>query len=284
MTADVLFQNVEQQLVSVHGPEEAKALAAYLLEGLFGLTTTDQASRREVGLTVSETSELQAAILRLQSEEPVQHVIGYGWFYGRRFAVSPDVLIPRPETEELVHWVLSSHSGPGTLEILDIGSGSGCIPITLALEQPRFACHGCDISPAALNMAQTNARQLGAQVSFERKDVLEDSLGSEKYDVIVSNPPYVRESEKRNMSRNVLGFDPPLALFVADNDPLLFYRKIARSASTALRPGGWLYFEINEVFGLEMQQLMSEHRFARVELRKDLNGKDRMVRGQKGLS
>jgi release factor glutamine methyltransferase len=267
--------------MSLYGANEAQSITDYLLEGLLGLTGSDRLNRKPLVLSSAQKKSIETAIVRLNDEEPIQHVVGYGWFYGRQFEVNRDVLIPRPETEELVHWIVSSHKLKAQPRLVDIGTGTGCIPITIALEAPDFQCEGWDISEPALEIAHKNARQLGAEVSFRQIDILQDSVEEMSFDIIVSNPPYVRLSEKALMSRNVLEFDPHLALFVTDEDPLIFYRRIATLALTGLQKGGWLYFEINEAFGTQMTQLLESIGYVQVELRQDLNGKDRMIRGKR---
>ncbi|MEQ8811918.1 MAG: peptide chain release factor N(5)-glutamine methyltransferase, partial [Imperialibacter sp.] len=247
-----------------------------------GITGKERLAKKPLELSGNDLYVLEEAVKRLKNEEPVQHVVGYGWFYGRKFFVNKDVLVPRPETEELVHWIVNSHKKPAETNLLDIGSGSGCIPITISLEAPNIQCEGWDISEAALKTASENATKLEANVLFKHVNILEATIVNKAFDVIVSNPPYVRDSEKTLMSKNVLDYDPALALFVDDDDPLIFYRKIAGLARTGLKNGGWLYFEINEAFGKEMKDLLDSLSYSHIELRQDINGKDRMIRGQVG--
>jgi release factor glutamine methyltransferase len=281
-SADKLFTEVANQLIPIFGANEAQSIADYLLEGTLGLTAKERLAKKPLELSVNNLAMLDEAVTRLKNEEPVQHVVGYGWFYGRKFYVNKSVLIPRPETEELVHWIVNSHKNGSALNLLDIGTGSGCIPVTISLEAPSLQCEGWDISEAALEIARENAIKLEANVHFKQVNILEATIEGEAFDVIVSNPPYVRNSEKTLMSKNVLNYDPAGALFVGDDDPLIFYRRIAGLARTGLKNGGWLYFEINEAFGTEMKDLLGSLGYSQIELRQDINGKDRMIRGRVG--
>jgi release factor glutamine methyltransferase len=281
-SADKLFTEVANQLIPIFGANEAQSIADYLLEGTLGLTAKERLAKKPLELSVNNLAMLDEAVTRLKNEEPVQHVVGYGWFYGRKFYVNKNVLIPRPETEELVHWIVNSHKNGSALNLLDIGTGSGCIPVTISLEAPSLQCEGWDISEAALEIARENAIKLEANVHFKQVNILEATIEGEAFDVIVSNPPYVRDSEKTLMSKNVLNYDPAGALFVGDDDPLIFYRRIAGLARTGLKNGGWLYFEINEAFGTEMKDLLGSLGYSQIELRQDINGKDRMIRGRVG--
>ncbi|WOK06483.1 peptide chain release factor N(5)-glutamine methyltransferase [Imperialibacter roseus] len=281
-SADKLFTEVANQLILICGANEAQSITGYLLEGVLGITAGDRLAKKQLELSEDDRATLDEAVKRLKNEEPVQHVVGYGWFYGRKFFVNKDVLIPRPETEELVHWIINSQKKPTKISLLDIGTGSGCIPISIKLEMPTFQCEGWDVSEPALAVARKNAGRLGAEVHFKQVNILEATIDKGAFDIIVSNPPYVRVSEKPLMSKNVLAFDPSLALFVGDNDPLIFYKRIATLAKTGLKKEGWLYFEINEAFGPEIKDLLDSLGYSQIELRQDINGKDRMVRGQVG--
>jgi release factor glutamine methyltransferase len=281
-SADKLFTEVANQLILIYGANEAQSITDYLLEGMLAITADDRLAKKQLELSDDDRTTLEEAVKRLKNEEPVQHVVGYGWFYGRKFYVNKDVLIPRPETEELVHWIVNSHKSGSALNLLDIGTGSGCIPVTISQEAPSLQCEGWDISESALEIARENAIKLEANVHFKQVNIHEATIEGEAFDVIVSNPPYVRDSEKTLMSKNVLDYDPALALFVGDDDPLIFYRRIAGLARTGLKNGGWLYFEINQAFGKEMKDLLDSLSYSNIELRQDINGKDRMIRGQVG--
>ena len=229
-------------------------------------------------------------MLRLEKGEPVQYVIGTADFCGRQFHVAPGVLIPRPETAELCRWITSHgdrHSVRSNLteclspcEVIDIGTGSGCIAITLALEIPKTKVTAWDISDEALHIAQENAKALGANVIFEKKDILNVFLTS-KYDIIVSNPPYICDKEKEAMEKNVLEHEPHLALFVPNDDPLLFYRAIAKNAIDALKPDGMLFFELNPIYAEDTESMLLDMGFKHTELRKDQYGKLRFLKATK---
>lgn len=282
---------------------EAAAVARYLLEMKYGLSMADVACG---GVEDLDGSALTTDVTRLLNGEPVQYVVGEAEFYGRRFIVRPGVLIPRPETEELCQWILSSlDASPflGKASVLDIGTGSGCIAVTLAAELPEASVSAWDISEAALAIARENADRLGIPVKFEKQDILHYSLPTEEdpfsavamkdaepsgdgapFSLIVSNPPYVCRSEATQMEPHVLEHEPHEALFVPDGDALLFYRVIARLGLQLLQPGGWLYFEINPLYADDLVSLMKEMGYADVETRQDQFGKTRMIRGTYSLS
>ena len=247
-----------------------------------------QYSRFEVSMSqdtvVSETNiaRFEKVLLRLKAQEPIQYILGTTEFYGLTFKVNKHTLIPRPETEELVDWVLSNHHDQGSmLDILDIGTGSGCIAISLAKNIPTARVSGIDISEKTLEVAQENAVKNQVLVSFCEKDILETTALKNKYDVMVSNPPYVRQLEKKAMNANVLDYEPGVALFVPNEDPLLFYRKIAQLAMVSLQTRGWLYFEINEYLSKEMDVLLKDIGFANIEIKKDFREVPRMIKCQK---
>lgn len=247
-----------------------------------------QYSRFEVSMaldTIVSAKNITAfdmALLRLKKQEPIQYILGTTEFYGLTFKVNEHTLIPRPETEELVDWVLSNlHDQDRVLDILDIGTGSGCIAISLAKNIPTARVSGLDISEKTLEVAQENAVKNQVLVSFCKKDILETTALKNRYDVMVSNPPYVRQLEKKAMNANVLDYEPGLALFVPNEDPLLFYRKIAQLALVSLQTRGWLYFEINEYLSKEMDVLLKEIGFANIEIKKDFREVPRMIKCQK---
>ena len=247
-----------------------------------------QYSRFEVSMSqdtvVSETNiaRFEKVLLRLKTQEPIQYILGTTEFYGLTFKVNEHTLIPRPETEELVDWVLSNlHDQDRVLDILDIGTGSGCIAISLAKNIPTARVSGIDISEKTLEVAQENAVKNQVLVSFCKKDILETTALKNKYDVMVSNPPYVRQLEKKAMNANVLDYEPGVALFVPNEDPLLFYRKIAQLAMVSLQTRGWLYFEINEYLSKEMDVLLKDIGFANIEIKKDFREVPRMIKCQK---
>lgn len=235
-------------------------------------------------LTENETEKLKVAQERLEQSEPLQYILGSTEFYGLPFLVDQSVLIPRPETEELVEWILSDHIKyveKDTFSILDIGTGSGCIAIVLAKELPNTSISAIDISAKALQTASKNAELNNVHINFEQVDILELAELSEKYDIIVSNPPYVREQEKAAMHKNVLGYEPKTALFVEDDDSLLFYRKIAELAFRYLKSSGKLYFEINQYLEEETIAVVKESGFTKVETKRDIFENPRMLRAGK---
>ena len=270
-----LVKNWSAQLTQ-YDSNEAQNLVNWLLEHHLGLRRVDMMHfLEEKNLPV----ELKDDFGRLKTGEPIQYVLGKGPFYGREFKVSPATLIPRNETEELVHLIIKENPKP-KLRILDIGTGTGCIPITLDLEMKNPEVFALDISIAALEIAKENAETLHSQVSFFACDIINESPDVTSLDILVSNPPYIPIEEKDQMHSNVLDFEPDLALFVTDEDPLIFYKIIAEKGKNLLKPSGKIYFEINERFGLQVSSLLSSLDYKNVRIIKDLNGKDRIIYGQ----
>lgn len=252
-------------------------MAYQLLEFYGGLSKIDIALDPNAEIEVALENKVNRALARLLDHEPLQYVLGEADFYDLTFSVDSNVLIPRPETEELVKLIIDKHSW-AALSILDIGTGSGCIPISLKKNWPRAQMRACDISLGALELAKTNSRRHEVLVDFFYCDILDAANWStEHYDVIVSNPPYVLNSEKEAMRENVLGYEPHLALFVEDDDPLLFYKAIADFALQSLNEGGALYFEINEAFGTETQRMLEDKGYQNASVHEDIFGKARMV-------
>ena len=344
------YNQLWKRLTAIYNEREAQAIVRTVLDALFGMSLTDICLGKVTQLSADDTTRLEKIMQRLEKSEPVQYVLGAGWFAGRLFDVAPGVLIPRPETEDLVKWacdeakekednskekrgkeekeVSKKGEAPQKEEqplssplkeekeglrkgedasqkeeqhlssllknnkevsekgeevphplILDIGTGSGCIAITVALALPQARVTAWDISTDALAIAAGNAHRLGASVRFEHQDALSAPDDEERWDVIVSNPPYICDKERADMSDNVLSYEPELALFVPDSDPLLFYRAIARYASKALKPGGRLLFETNTAYAHEVAQTMADEGFTAIEVRNDCFGKPRMVKG-----
>ena len=346
------YNQLWKRLTAIYNEREAQAIVRTVLDALFGMSLTDICLGKVTQLSADDTTRLEKIMQRLEKSEPVQYVLGAGWFAGRLFDVAPGVLIPRPETEDLVKWacdeakekekednskeergkeekeVSKKGEAPQKEEqplssplkeeeeglrkgkdasqkeeqhlssllksnkevsekgeevphpsILDIGTGSGCIAITVALALPQARVTAWDISTDALAIAAGNAHRLGASVRFEHQDALSAPDDEERWDVIVSNPPYICDRERADMSDNVLSYEPELALFVPDSDPLLFYRAIARYASKALKPGGRLLFETNTAYVHEVAQAMANEGFTAIEVRNDCFGKPRMVKG-----
>jgi release factor glutamine methyltransferase len=273
-----IYIDIIGQLCAVYNEQEARSLAKHVLKYQLGSTAVDLITEKEFMIPVQQWKDTQRVIERLKSCEPLQYIYGETDFYGRTFMVNPFVLIPRPETEELVHLIINENLISG-LKIFDIGTGSGCISVTLAKELRNPKVYALDIDKNALQVASKNAMNHRAPVNFLHLNILEHLLPVSELDIIVSNPPYVREKEKANMHDNVLSYEPAKALFVPDEDPLLFYRRITHLANRHLKRGGKLYFEINEAFGNEVVGLLDAYNFIDVALIKDLQGKDRIVKG-----
>jgi release factor glutamine methyltransferase len=280
MTAQELYNQVVSRLKTEHEPQEAQSMSMLLLEHFFNLKRSDLVMGTEVKMENSRQKELEKALNKLQEHEPLQYILGKTEFYGREFRVTPDVLIPRPETEELVHLIIKENKKPG-LKVMDIGTGTGCIPITLDKEMPSPEVYSIDISEDALKIARENAAANESKVKFFQSDVFANDLPVSDLDIVVSNPPYVRETEKTQMQKMVLEFEPRIAIFVPDNDPLIFYRRITQLAAKQLKKSGKLYFEINEAFGKETADLLKSEGFQQVVIFQDMQGKDRIVKGVK---
>lgn len=278
---EATIQYIEKELKGLYPEQEVKTFVRLILEHVCGFSYTQQVLLRKQNLndrykkTVSEITE------RLKAYEPVQYVLGETEFFGLKLRVTPSVLIPRPETEELVQWVCETKL-PEKTAILDIGTGSGCIALALKRQLQQEQVSAVDVSAKALEIARKNAVLNDLEINFIHCDILNwKKFQWNKYDAIVSNPPYVRESEKAAMFPNVLKYEPEGALFVSDTDPLLFYREIADFAQIGLNEKGWLFFEINEKLGNETVHLLKQKKFQFIEIKKDLFGKDRMVRCRK---
>ena len=294
------YQQLWQSLTPLYDAGEAQAIVRTVLDVEYGMTLTDIICGKVNELSSDEERNLEEIIIRLQNGEPVQYVLGEADFAGRTFHVEPGVLIPRPETAELCQWIeenVSSLEANESKQILDICTGSGCIAITLGLTIPNSEVTGWDISEDALRIAQGNMEMLKAgNVRIEYQDALmlpkaaeaaeiseaaeADSALAKNWDIIVSNPPYICEKEKADMEKNVLEHEPSLALFVPDEDPLKFYRAIAEYASSALKSGGALYFEINPIYEKETRKMLEELGFKDIETKEDAFGKKRMMRAK----
>ena len=267
------------QLEKKHGLREAKAMARIVFEDLFAVFNFS----RQDHLSLQQMEQLEETIQALSRDEPIQYILGKADFYGLSLKVNPAVLIPRPETEELVYWILESiptdFSSP-SLDLLDIGTGSACIAISLKHKCSSLNVQAIDISEEALVLAAENADLHQCEIDFQCFDILEKERWNEfaALDIIVSNPPYIPFHEKDKMTKQVLDFEPALALFVANNDPLIFYRNIAIFAKQKLRKGGQLYFETNEYNAEKLRNLLQLQGFEKIELRKDMSGKDRMIK------
>ncbi|WHT38975.1 peptide chain release factor N(5)-glutamine methyltransferase [Myroides sp. mNGS23_01] len=263
-------------LTPIYDELEAQQLFLFCLAELEEKTRIDLVMHPDL---VTLIPEKWALILEeLRNQKPIQHIFGKAYFYGYTFQVNEHTLIPRPETEELVEWILASVPADQPIRILDIGTGSGCIGLTLAKELPQSQVTLLDISAEALQVAQQNAANLGVDVHFIQQDILALPRLTTTFDVIVSNPPYIRQLEKVEIKKNVMDYEPHTALFVADQDPLIFYRKIAELAFDNLELGGQLFYEINQYLGQEMVELLTSIGFKNTELRRDLLQNDRMTK------
>ena len=261
--------------------EEVLSFFKILCEEYLNITPTKLLLVGEELINKKQLDMFSKVIIRLLNEEPIQYILNTTSFYGLDFICTPSALIPRPETEELVDWILKSEKNK--ISILDIGTGTGCIPISLAKNNTDYTVSALDISDVALELAKDNAQKNEVDISFISADIF-SYTSEKKYDLIVSNPPYVRNLEKIKIQNNVLNFEPPLALFVDDDDPLVFYRAILEFAKSNLSEKGSVYFEINENLFNEMESLLASYRFSEIELKKDVFGKYRFIRGLKSSS
>lgn len=269
-----------KELTPICSAEEAESFFYMILEDLQQLKRVDLALNPDLSLSEEQLNQWNAYLEQLKLEIPVQYVLGKTNFFGLDFEVNPAVLIPRPETEELVDWIIESqkeNSKDQNLRIIDIGTGSGCIAISLAKNIPNAQVTALDVSVDTLSTAQKNAQNNQVTVVFKNQNILETNDLQEKFDVIVSNPPYVRDLEKVEIKKNVLDYEPHLALFVENDNALIFYKKIAELAQKNLKPNGFLFFEINQYLGPEMIGLLQDMGFKNIILKKDIYGNDRMV-------
>ncbi|MDX1270966.1 peptide chain release factor N(5)-glutamine methyltransferase [Bizionia paragorgiae] len=284
-----LKQIFHKELDAIYGEDEVRSFFFMLTENYFNVSRLDLAMQPNLALTTSEHPKIMEALSLLKTEFPIQYILKETEFYGFPFKVTKSTLIPRPETEELVTWVSETIKGlevsNNKLNLLDIGTGSGCIAISLAKILPGLKVVALDVSKEALVVAKENAVINKVDVQFVQANILETHSGlfPETLDVIVSNPPYVRELEKKEMKPNVLNNEPHLALFVDDDNALQFYKAIIEFAKLHLKDNGFLFFEINEYLGQEMKALLQENNFTDIELRKDIFGRDRMIKGVKKI-
>ncbi|WP_339738179.1 peptide chain release factor N(5)-glutamine methyltransferase [uncultured Sunxiuqinia sp.] len=272
------INDIRKELSGLYPAEEIESFIRIIFSKLKQYTLTDLVLKQDEVLAEKEKDQIKQIAARLKNGEPIQYILGETEFYGLPFRVKPGVLIPRPETEELVHWVLKSQKTDG-LRILDVGTGSGCIPISLKKHWSKAHIMACDISEEALEVARMNAGLNQTEIAFFHLNILNPLLPNSfpKIDILISNPPYVTESEKAAMNDNVLKYEPARALFVPDHDPLLFYRALAIFGKNYLTHGGKLFWEINESFGEKCRELLKEIGFSDVRLKKDLQGKNRMI-------
>ncbi len=276
-TIQATINYIKNELQEIYPARETESMAYILLEFVLKYSRIHIQLSKTEELEIASVSQIEKYVEELKTKKPIQYILGETEFYDLIFKVNEHTLIPRPETEELVHAIINENPISG-LNILDIGTGSACIPISLAKNLKNANIASADISSEAIKKAKENAKLNTVDIKFFNRDILRwDDFEWENYDIIVSNPPYVTESEKEKMDANVLDHEPHTALFVSDHDPLLFYRTIANLASKYLNAKGKLYFEINESLGKEMIELLEEKNFTNIRLQKDINGKDRMI-------
>jgi release factor glutamine methyltransferase len=274
-------QFIIDSILDLYDQRESTNIASYIIEWITGMNKTDQAINKTTVLLPNQIGKIHSFSNRLKLGEPMQYIVEEAWFLGNRFKVSKDTLIPRPETEELVVWILEDlkqHTN-NQIRLIDIGTGSGCIPISIKAKAPSLNIVAIDISRSAIEIASENAIQLNCSIEFKVFDFLDESTWAKlkPVHIIVSNPPYIKEIEKKSMHQNVLNYEPHQALFVPNNNALIFYQKILQFSLTHLLPGGSIYVEINESLGEEVVSLFSNS-YELIELKKDFFGKERMVR------
>ena len=273
-----VIQYIEKELAGIYPATEIQGITRLVLENIFQLNYTELIIRKEETILSKEKRQIEKMVDRLKNHEPIQYILGETDFYGLKIKVNPSVLIPRPETEELVHWIIETKL-PALVRIADIGTGSGCIALALKKNLVTATVSAVDISASAIQTAETNAASNQLDIEFFQADILNwQKYDWDNFDLVVSNPPYVREMEKDKMQSNVLDYEPQKALFVPDDDPLVFYRKIDGFAKQHLHKNGWLFFEINENLAREMTLLLQNLGFRNIQVKNDINGKYRMIR------
>ena len=288
-------QYVKEQLKGIYQEQEAINITDLAIEHVTGLLKTQRVSKKQTELSESQFSQLQKDLQRLKSNEPIQYVMNKSWFYGMELYVDKNVLIPRPETEEMVEWIISDLKASGKdvfirrsmeadettqLKILDVGTGSGCIALALKKAMPKAEVWGCDVSEEALNVARRNGSTLNIRVDFQGLNFLDEAQQKHlpTVDIIVSNPPYVPLKDKEQMQPNVVAHEPHTALFVPDNDPLVFYKALAEFGKKRLYESGTIYMEIHEGLANEVVTVFNKQGYSNIELKKDMQRKDRMVK------
>jgi len=280
MTIRQITAEIHRQLTGLYPEVEIESLARILFRHYLKMTPAQVQLLQGSELSINIEQQIHSAIDELKKFRPIQYILGETEFYGLPFELTPDVLIPRPETEELVDWVVHEYGRNAQLTFLDAGTGSGCIAVALAANFPNASVWAVDVSEAALAVAQRNALKNGVKVNFLLKDVLQDEwtgFVQASLDVVVSNPPYVTPSEKAQMLPNVLDYEPHDALFAPENHPLVFYERMAAFGSKCLKEGGKIFFEINEAFPEEVAEILRQNNYSDIIQRKDINGKWRMV-------
>lgn len=273
-----IYTYIKKSLADIYSEPEASALAKWILTDVFCLSTIDLYAGKDMNFSTKECAKLEDILSRLKRYEPLQYILGRTTFCGLTFEVAPGVLIPRPETEELVDWITSDWSEQSGVRVLDVGTGSGCIPVALAKNLKKSEITAWDVSPEALAIAERNKRLNEVEITLAQVDIFDTTFPAIRPDVLVSNPPYITEKERSSMEHNVLDWEPELALFVPDNDPLKFYRRIAEVGRDILSPKGILYYEINQAYGKETVALLEQMGYQSIELRQDQFGNDRMIK------
>ena len=281
MILKILRNNFIKTLIDYYAETEIVSFFNLLSADILKMQRIDIAQNLYAVISGKKQEKFQNAVNKLKNYIPIQYIIGNTEFYNLTLKVNAATLIPRPETEELVAWIINDQNNKQNISILDVGTGSGWIAIALAKNLPEAKVFALDVSEKALKIARQNAVDNGVTIEFIEADIFDVDLGNLQFDVIVSNPPYVRELEKQTMSPNVLNHEPHLALFVKDDDPLLFYRSIVEVANNTLKSKGFLYFEINEFLGNLTRQLVQKLNYCNIELKKDLFMKDRMIKANK---
>lgn len=277
LKAGDVTRQLNDRLAPIYGSGESKAMIRLIFHALKGWNATDLIINEDREITPYILKKIDDILARLEKHEPLQYILGEARFYGMDLKVSPSVLIPRHETEELVDLIVKENTAED-LKVLDIGTGSGAIAIALSRNLKFSEVTAIDISPEAVKMAQENALALHARIKFEVRDVFAYQPSADSFDIIVSNPPYVAESEKKTMESNVLDYEPAGALFVSDSDPLIYYSRIAEISFSALRRGGKLYFEINPKFSSELRTMLEMQGFKEIDIIKDISHKDRFAK------
>jgi release factor glutamine methyltransferase len=274
--------HIKKELIGIYPEREVESLVFLVLQHIKSYTRTQLLLSDDELLSPGERRQIADITARLKKYEPIQYILGETEFFGLMFFCRPGVLIPRPETEELVNWILEETPNSG-INILDIGTGSGCIPVSIKRNLSRSRVFACDISETCLQLARENAALNQVEISYFRMDMLQSPPPEDLpcFDLLVSNPPYVRISEKAKMERNVLDYEPGTALFVPGHDPLLFYRSILSFSGKQLKRKGKIYWEINEALGQECSRLLRDTGYQNIEIRKDIHGKDRMISARK---
>ncbi len=275
MNAKALFDNIIREITIPESKDEIESIAFLIMEKLYGADRTKILAQQDI--VELQSDKLNAIIKRVNTEEPIQYILEEAYFYGRTFYVDSSVLIPRTETELLIELVVAEFAHQKNVRILDVGTGSGCIAVTLAKEMPQAEVFAVDISEQALMTAKKNADQLQATVYFDQSDFLQEKISQKNLSAIVSNPPYIMHTEKNLMRNNVLIYEPHVAMFVPDNDPLIFYKEIARQGLQSLMPEGKIFVEINEQLGKMMCDMFEDFGYRNTSIIKDLFGKDRIV-------